>query len=370
VTAAGGHASSERWLFVIHVDWRWIRQRPHWLAEEASHTGRALVLFRPHPRGASLPRNTSPVRRLPLLPLPLGRSLTTPRLSRLFAACQRAWTALVIRVFRPTHVYVSHPVLVDVLPADVPRRLTVVYDCMDDAIAMAPAERREAVHAREHVLVSRAQRVIVSSAELAGRLEARYGQAVGDKLRIVLNGSPPARVLPRRATAPEGCDRLVAYAGTVGPWFDFDAVLAALQSAPSVRLLIVGPRQGTEPTHERISYREPVDHVRLPAMLAEADALIMPFKVDAVVTAVNPVKLYEYLHYGVPVIVTRYPEIEGEFGRFVHFYEPASGLAGLFESVQSGTLEAKAERAEVETFLETSSWARRWQAVRRPEGVA
>ena len=272
---------------------------------------------------------------------------------------------IVWSLFRPTHVYVSHPALYDVLPRRSTVRQTLVYDCMDDAVAMAPAERRPALLERERMLLRRAHRVVVSSGVLATRLRARYGPLVESKLRFVPNGIDARRGMAPQRPAQMGHvgEPVVGYAGTVGEWFDFGTVLAALGRCPAISLQVIGPRSGREPHHDRIQYHVPVDHEALPSMLSQCDALIMPFTVDDVVAAVNPVKLYEYLQYGVPVIVRRYEEIEQEFGMFVHFYESSQDLSLLFERLQEGCLPARAEAKTVAAFLETASWTRRWAAI-------
>ena len=363
--------SDERWLFLIHVDWRWIRQRPHWLAEEAHKNGKVLVAYRLHPRRLALPKNPSEVARFPMLPLPLGSIADRPLMARLMLCCQQAWIAAATLCFRPTHVYISHPKVFGALPRMVSRRAAIVYDCMDDAVAMASVGQREAILEQERELVSAADLVVASSRVLVARLLQRFGVAVEGKLRLVQNGVNTAQFVsarePKRART--GSDVVIGYTGTVARWFDFDSVIAALEMCEGASIRVIGPRTGLEPDHERIQYVPPVNHDELPALLSDCSALIMPFKADPLVSAVNPVKLYEYLQYGVPVIASRYDEIESEFGEFVEFYETPNDLAELFQRLLVGKLRTRAKPAAVEAFLRESSWSRRWRQVRESEEV-
>jgi teichuronic acid biosynthesis glycosyltransferase TuaH len=351
------------------VDWRWIRQRPHWFAEEAQKRHEVLVAYRLHGGRRRLPTNPSDVRRFAMLPLPLGRLVGRPKLARPMLFAQRAWLGMRTMRFRPTHVYVSHPKLVATLPRRVRRTATLVYDCMDDAVAMAPARQQAAMLRQEEEITSAAQVVITSSRVLSDRLADRFGADVRLKTVLVQNGLHIPRIAD---TLSNDADRssmrteaIVGYAGTVARWFDFESVTAALDACPRVRLRVVGPRTGLEPVHERIDYLPPVNHSELPRILSACDALIMPFKHDPIVTAVNPVKLYEYLAYGLPIIAFRYGEIEADFRDFVEFYSTADELIGILRALEAGHLKPKGGTAERRAFMGASTWPERWEQVWR-----
>lgn len=357
----------ERWLFLIHVDWRWIRQRPHWFAEEAQKRHEVLVAYRLHAERRRLPTNPSDVPRFAMLPLPLGRLVGRPTLARPLLFAQRAWLGIMTARFRPTHVYVSHPKLVATLPKRVRRTAALVYDCMDDAVAMAPAHQQAAMLREEEEITSAAQVVITSSRVLADRLAERYGADVRVKTVLVQNGLHVPSFGETPSDEADGTSTrtgaLVGYAGTVARWFDFDSVMAALDACPRVRFRVVGPRTGLEPAHERIDYLPPVNHAELPRILSACDALIMPFKHDPIVTAVNPVKLYEYLAYGLPIIAFRYGEIEADFGDFVEFYSTPEELIDILQALEAGNLEPRGGTAERRAFMRRSTWPERWEQV-------
>src|SRR5580692_11594838 len=64
-------ADHRRVLYMIHVDWRWIKQRPQFLAESLAERHEVLVLHRPCVRpGIQLSASPSTVSRFPRLPLP------------------------------------------------------------------------------------------------------------------------------------------------------------------------------------------------------------------------------------------------------------------------------------------------------------
>jgi glycosyltransferase involved in cell wall biosynthesis len=48
----------------------------------------------------------------------------------------------------------------------------------------------------------------------------------------------------------------------------------------------------------------------VPAYVAHADVCLVPFKVDKLVRAVSPLKVYEYLAMGKPVVASQMPELQ------------------------------------------------------------
>jgi teichuronic acid biosynthesis glycosyltransferase TuaH len=365
------HLYRERWLFLLHVDWRWIRQRPHWFVDEARKDHEVVVAYRLHPRREALPLNASGVRRFPMLPLPLSRSLSYPNASAMLFLLQRLWIAAMTRRFAPTHVYISHPKVFATVPRRLIENAVLIYDCMDDAVAMANHRQRKAILRLETELAAAADVVVVSSQVLLDRLSDRLPADVRAKAVVVRNGaSAGAAARPhRRPESAEGGVR-VGYAGTVASWFDFESVLTALDGCPGVRLRVIGPRTGREPNHPHIQYVPPVDHSALPTLLGDCDALIMPFTPGQVVTAVNPVKLYEYLAYRKPIIARRYPEIECEFDSLVEFYDTPTELMALFSKLEARTLPVRGEDTVVRRFIAASSWSARWQAVQAAQGLS
>ena len=55
----------------------------------------------------------------------------------------------------------------------------------------------------------------------------------------------------------------------------------------------------------------------LPALLANFDAALIPFRINALTAATNPIKLYEYFAFGLPVVSLPLAELE-PFGGLVY----------------------------------------------------
>lgn len=346
-------------LYVQHVDWRWIRQRPQALAELLGERFDVRVLHRVHPHRFRYPPNASRLRRLPLLPLPSGLGR---RWARVVDAAQRLWVRAGAGR-RPDIVWVTFPSVWRVLPRRF-RQAHVVYDCMDDALGFAadPA-RRDALAAAETELVARASVVLCSSERLRGTLVARFGDRVASKIRVARNGLAD-RLLARLDGAPavsepgaRAGELRLAYIGTIAAWMDFDVLRAALDADPLLHVDLYGPVEGDQVPHPRLHYRGVVAHDRLAEVARAADALVMPFQLTELIRAVDPVKLYEYLSFERPVIAVRYAEVE-RFAPLVHFYTDAASFVAQVASLRAGTLALPA-RPAVREFLAANTWERR-----------
>lgn len=345
-----------RVLYLMHVDWRWIKQRPHFLAEELGGVCDLHVLHRAGvtPRG-SLVASPAPQRLSPLLPLPWN----WPYVRHASGVLQRGWVALIARRFRPDIVWVTHPSLLGALPRSL-EGLPLVYDCMDDAYGFSGSARRRAALARlEAALVRRAAAVSCSSQVLCDVLVARYGSHLLQKLSLVRNGV--AASLLEEAGCGEGGvipargRRLrLAYIGTIAEWLDFGTVLETLDRVEDVEFYFVGPKATRVPRHPRLHIRGPVAHSELRGFASQFDGYVMPFLRSPLVDAVDPIKLYEYVSFGKEIVAVGYPEVE-RFSGLVHFYRTQGEFEGLVRGLVSGELERKNCRSRV-AFLADNTW--------------
>jgi glycosyltransferase involved in cell wall biosynthesis len=268
---------------------------------------------------------------------------------------------MVARRFRPDIIWVTHPWLMDFLP----RRLMeypIIYDCMDDALAMESDENARAQLAKlEQRLVKCSTRILCSSAYLGEVLAGRYACGMRGKLAIVRNALSAQFLAScygtRNHTKPMAgrCCKL-AYFGTVAHWLDFDILLTCLAHRPNVEFHLIGPAEMKGlPRHERLHYHGAIPHDTLREYVDPFDAFMVPFQVIPLIQAVDPVKLYEYLALGKEVISVYYPEI-GRFGDFVHFYKTTSEFIQWVDDLAADKLPVKNHPDVTQAFLEQNTW--------------
>lgn len=106
------------------------------------------------------------------------------------------------------------------------------------------------------------------------------------------------------------------YVGAMDAWFDFNLVNQLAASIPEVAFVLIGP---ADLARMRLTVR-PNLHIlgsrsydSLPGYLHRASIGLIPFDVNGfpdLVHSIHPLKLYEYLASGLPVVATRWDELE------------------------------------------------------------
>ena len=229
---------------------------------------------------------------------------------------------------------------------------------VEDGVAAAgllPVE--DAVPERE--LVARSDLVACSSDELAARMRERTAPRA---LVVVRNGwDPQAFPVQPSSPLPRHGPLSLAYFGTVAAWLDFDALHALVRDDNRVSVRLIGPLDGVGADDLAGLVRvPPVEHSRLAQAVAGADALLLPFRVDDLTRAVDPVKLYEYVALGKPILASHWPELD-RFAPMLTFYRDATELCEL---VRKRAFTQPPSQAEREAFLAPQSWGARGNALR------
>lgn len=334
-------------LYLSHADWRWIKQRPQFLAEALAREGwRVTVAYAPavrRRRMVSSPTTLSPV------PVPL-----IPRWAAYWA---RAWNGTVGRLaitilrcaVRPDVIWVTHPGLGCTVGNG---GAAVVYDAMDLTPEFhSDGRARDEAAAQERRICERAS-IIFASSSYIERALSDFGPDVARKVHRLPNGFDGDRDWSRFSRIPDGAYRLT-YVGTISEWVDMDILERVVEAVPNAEVLLVGPTDRASSEHPRIRYGGVIPHAQLPRLAKVTDCFLLPFKLTELVRGVDPVKLYEYVAMERPVIARWYPELE-KFKGLVHFYEDHEGFESL---VRSRPSPASAEAAA--RFLERSTWDQR-----------
>lgn len=360
-------------LYLMHIPWGWVKQRPHFLAEGLSKSFDVCVctekLYWPRTRLLNN-RTLSNVTFRELFKLP---HIDFSPLHALNARMMKYQLKNMIGEF--DYLWLTHPSLFTRIYDIVPDKIKVVYDCMDDALAFLPevsdSVLRQATFLREKGLVERCDAVIVSSCHLKQRLTDRYGS--GGKMVVVNNalsaegrtGLPEAQPAPlsARIGAMFKKDCLnISYLGTVAPWLDFDLILKSLEKFRDIRYIFFGPCDVPLPRHDRIIYGGAVEHNLVFDIMDRSDALVMPFRVDELVLSVNPVKLYEYSCSGAPAIAVEYEETR-RFQDFVYLYDNGEAYFDLIGRLVRRNLPLKRSPQERRQFAVDNSWDNRVSAI-------
>ena len=226
----------------------------------------------------------------------------------------------------------------------------IIYDC-HDLLEGFNNVAREIVDAEPAVLES-ADFVVFSSDYLHKVYEHRVKLRPG-RVALLRNAVDARFVADRGAT-----DRKIAgYIGALQDWFDADAVRAAAMANRDALFRIVG-RVERLPVRElaslpNVELAGEVPHERLPEILSGFTIGLIPFVVNELTRAANPIKMYEYFSAGLPVVSTRLPEVE-LYSDLVYIADSAQDFARQVSSALTeddmGLRERRREVARGETW--------------------
>lgn len=351
----------KRLLYLMHVDWNWIKQRPHFIAEQLAEEFDVLTLYALSRSRKNLVFNPSGLRQFPIVLLPAR----IPFVSALLVFIHRFILVMAFVIFRPHTVWITHPLLFEYLPKIMMRNCTIVYDCMDDILSFpSPKAFKDGVARAEQSLINQATHIFCSSDNLKQKLIARSGTS--EKISVVRNAYDGNLLSPELTEQGKRRNYQICYVGTVSEWLDFDALLYSLAKITDLEYHILGPIYSPVPNHDRIIFHGVVKHDDLYDHVKDYDCFIIPFKVNQLVESVDPVKLYEYINFNRDILAIRYDEIK-RYEDFVYFYSDGAELAELISFVRRQT-RPKYTLDQRERFLEDNTWAKRGAVIREVIG--
>ena len=231
----------------------------------------------------------------------------------------------------------------------------VVYDCMDhhggfenNAPAILEAEAR---------LVADADLVIVTS----GWLEAEVGPRARAVAMVRNAGEYDFfHQRPDKVFADEHGRGVIGYYGAIAEWFDLDLVRAVALAHPDALVLLVGNDTAgagkalADLPNVRLTGEVP--YAELPYWLHGFDVCLLPFKVIPLTLATNPVKVYEYLAAGKPVVSVDLPEM----AQFDGLVRVAADHGGFVDAVAATLAEGPKQGADArQAFAASQTWAHR-----------
>ncbi|HEX9982743.1 MAG TPA: glycosyltransferase [Thermoanaerobaculia bacterium] len=228
---------------------------------------------------------------------------------------------------------------------------TVVYDCMDLHSGFASVSRD--VVRQEAELLAGADAVVVSSAALERHALQQRREAF-----VIRNGCDVAHFAK---TPPANNVRpVVGYYGAIAEWFDAALVAELAARRPDWDFVLVGSTYGGAVSRlaklPNVFLPGEQAYETLPEWLGRFDVAIVPFLRNPLTEATNPVKVYEMLAGGKPVVSVPIPEVAA--------LAPLVRLASTVEEFSREIEAALAEPAELaeqrREFAREQSWERRF----------
>lgn len=300
---------------IIDWDFRW--QRPQQLMSRFADAGHRVFVFktteflRPGDRKFQLAQLRDNVWEITLAPpvvIDVYAGAIAPETTRWFSEAldELRRTLGIVCAVSIVQVATWHEVAVEAR-----RRFgwRVVYDCMDEWDSF-PGMKPELLAAEER-LVSEADLLTVSARRLFEKWKGHHS-----RVELVRNATdfdhfaaPVSERFLERVKRP-----IIGYFGAIAAWFDVELLASVAAQRPGYSFVLIGGVFDVDVTsleklpNVHLAGQQP--YSRMPAYLHEFDVCTIPFVLNEITAATDPIKFYEYVSLGKPVVSTHMPELE------------------------------------------------------------
>jgi teichuronic acid biosynthesis glycosyltransferase TuaH len=155
-------------------------------------------------------------------------------------------------------------------------------------------------------------------------------------------------------------NKRVVYVGAIAEWLDHELINYCTNELPEVKFYFIGPG-----VNNNIEIRKNVyllgkkNYGNIPDYIYNADVAIIPFKINELTDAINPVKLYEYLAVGTPVVTTNFKEVSIINGPF----DIAKNKEQFLDMLKSNLFNSEYKVYELKEFASKNSWQSKFNII-------
>jgi len=149
-------------------------------------------------------------------------------------------------------------------------------------------------------------------------------------------------------------EKVIGFYGAMAEWVDFDLILYI---ASRYKVVLIGSNKfySCPVTHPNIFSLHHKDYSILPNYLSHFDITLIPFKLTEMIKGCDPIKFYEYLAAGKPVLATEIEELK-KYANVTYFINHNNALDVIDRALREDCEEKKRIRQEI---VKEQSWDRR-----------
>ncbi len=221
-----------------------------------------------------------------------------------------------VRRFRPDIVWIYHPGYGHYLDK-LPKNAFVLYDCVDDYASFPEYRDSDWICQGEAKILARANLVITSAhnlflAKKDKNPNVHYVHNVGDFDHFHQAVSHVKNTPPR-----------IGFYGAISNYkVDLDLILDLAKRRSDWQLYLIGPVGLSDDStsvdqlkqQPNVKFLGQIDYKKLPGVLSQMDVLIIPYRLTDHTQNVFPIKFFECLATGKPVVITPLPALRDYFG--------------------------------------------------------
>jgi glycosyltransferase involved in cell wall biosynthesis/SAM-dependent methyltransferase len=199
-----------------------------------------------------------------------------------------------------------HELMVRYLTVAAQQGWVTIYDARDDWEEFAKVGMARWYHpGYERYVAAHADIVSAVSQPLARKLAALAG---GRTVRVVPNALDRRFPRPVERIRPAGSPVIGYFGHLTDAWFDWALVTEAAERLPDYTFELAGHQQPDVELPPNVKLLGLLGHGELAHLSRSWSLALVPFKNGPLADAVDPIKVYEYLHLGLPVLATYLPQ--------------------------------------------------------------
>jgi len=184
----------------------------------------------------------------------------------------------------------------------------IIFDCLDEYTGFSNVIKER--EKEEELLFKKSDFVICSSLHLFEK-----NQKFASNLLYLPNAGEfshfnkkPSQILLQNYKKP-----IIGYFGSIADWFDDELIEYIAKKRPNYTFIFIGHTYGSNIQQLKkltnIHFLGERPYSELPKYLHAFDACLIPFKNVPLIAATHPVKIYEYMSAGKPVVTTNMNEL-------------------------------------------------------------
>lgn len=233
----------------------------------------------------------------------------------------------------------------------------VLYDCMD--LHSGFNDEFIEIDDEERKLIEASTLTVVTSSVLADHVSS-YSKSVATIRNACDYESLSER--PENIFTDDIGRKIIGYHGAIENWFDLDIIKRLSLTYPDCIILLVG-RDGINAKKKtksfpNIKFVGEVENYDLGFYIHSFDVGLVPFKKTPLTVATNPVKVYEYLAAGKPVVSVDIPEMQ-QFNGLVLVAEDEEEFVRLVGEALHGRYEDNETKEKRKSFASSQTWKHR-----------
>ncbi|WP_443938043.1 glycosyltransferase [Pedobacter sp. MW01-1-1] len=242
----------------------------------------------------------------------------------------------------------------------------MIYHCVDPMII--PYDKKHGIQS-ERELVEKSDVVICTS-------EALYEEKMlQNKQTYFVPNAADARLSIANSVVSSFISKkiapfhkpIVGYLGTVERRIDYHLLHELSSLHPEMNFILAGPISdefvpNALKTEKNIHFLGAVPYTEVGALIASFDVAIIPFKKDEVSSTIFPIKLFEYLSAGKPVVSSNFnPDLKKITGELVEYADDVHSFSEALSKALANDTDDKIEQRKA--LAKENTWEKRTKQI-------